>query len=114
MGEEKKAGAGIEIPQGASTGKLKMKEQPSKLSYEQLSHTLSEMQNQANKMYQENKALKEALNNQGPIIRMNFLFEILKLKDSFSPEILISAAEEISLSMFPSRQKVEKEIDTEK
>ena len=78
------------------------KEQAKKLSYEELAKVASEIQQQGQKLFQENQQLKAQLNNQGPIIRMNFLFEILKNDKYFKSDDCIKCAEEIMESLYPT------------
>lgn len=76
-------------------GEIKDKQQPKKLSYEELNKVASELQQQGQKLFQENQQLKAQINNQGPIIRMEFLFKVLENKDLFPTEYLVKVSEEI-------------------
>ena len=79
------------------------KEQAKKLSYEELAKVASELQKQGQKLFNENQQLKTQLNNQGPIIRMNFLFEIIKNDKYFDPAQCQMCADEIFESLYPKQ-----------
>lgn len=81
---------------------LTTQEQPKKISYEELGKIASELQMQAQKLYQENHQLKIQLNNQSAVIRMNYLFEVLKNDKFFTPDDCYKCAEEIMESLYPS------------
>lgn len=87
-----------------------MHKQPKKLSYEELTKVASELQQQGQKLFQENQQLKNQINNQGPIIRMEFLFKVLENKDMFPVEYTIKVSEEIMEGLHSTQEVAEEEI----
>ena len=67
------------------------KEQPKKLTYEELANTAHELQKAARQLYEENAQLK----NNSAVVRVGFLFEVLKYQDLFPKKFVFSCTSEI-------------------
>lgn len=78
------------------------------ISYEELSKMAGEMQMQGQKLYEENIQLRNALQEQGQLARLNFLFEVLKADKHFSKDVIFLATEDIEAMLFPKE-----EVETE-
>ena len=96
----------------ASKG-LVSKEEPKKLSYEELGKICNELQMQGQKLYQENHHLKTQLNNQSLIVRTNYLFEVLKNEKYFTPEFCYQCATEIMESLYPNDEEEDEVVGNE-
>lgn len=83
-----------------------MEEKNNKPSYEELERVIGIKNNQLQEMYNH---LQEA-NNQNIITRLQFLFEVLHCKESFSNSFVYRCANEIEeLITIPSDTEAEKE-----
>lgn len=83
-----------------------MEENKNKPTYEELEKVIDIKNNQLQEMYNH---LQEA-NNQNIIMRLQFLFEVLHCKESFSESFVYRCADEIEkLITIPSDTEVEKE-----
>ena len=82
------------------------KEETQQISYEELSKMAGEMQMQGQKLYEENIQLRKALQEQGELARLNFLFEVLKADKHFNKDIIFLATEDIEAMLFPKEEAV--------
>lgn len=76
---------------------------PQKLSYEQLVDTINQFQN-------ENMNLRRALQEQSMenvFMRLNYLFEVVKINSVFSSEFVQECADEITTLLAIKKEKVE-------
>jgi hypothetical protein len=74
---------------------------PAKVSYEQLEGIAVQLQ-------QENNKLKERLQqveNQVSLVRLNFLFEVVKNTDKFPERLVRTAENEIEMALYPPRRE---------
>lgn len=65
-----------------------------------------EVQSLKSKLTQASQII-EKLSDERAIARINFLFKILKYKDSFTEEIVKKTVEELSLVMFATEEELE-------
>lgn len=66
-----------------------------------------EVQSLKSKLTQASQII-EKLSDERAIARINFLFKILKYKDSFTEEVVKKTVEELSLVMFATEEELEK------
>lgn len=78
-----------------------VKEQPKKLTYEELANVCNEMQRQGQALYVENQKLK----NNNAVVRVGFLFEVLKYKDMFPKSFAFKCTEEIMSILTPPEEE---------
>lgn len=72
------------------------------LTYEQLKNIASQMNNQLQELYQENQQLKAHIQNQGGIVRMEFLFNVLDKSEFFDKDFIGTVTNEIKASLYPT------------
>ena len=80
--------------------------QDNKISYEELVNVANQLQVQNRKMQQQLYQLME----EHSVIRMNFLFEIVKNSDMFQKDTVEECIKEIEESLFTSYKESEEEI----
>lgn len=80
--------------------------QQDKISYEELVNVANQLQVQNRKMQQQLYQLME----EHSVIRMNFLFEIVKNSNMFQKDIVEESIKEIEESLFTSYKESEEEI----
>ncbi len=85
------------------------KKEAQQISYEELSKMAGEMQMQGQKLYEENIQLRKALQEQGELARLSFLFEVLKADEHFNKDVIFLATEDIKAMLFPEEEEVEKD-----
>lgn len=73
------------------TAKKPAKEKKEKLSYDELNNACLQLAEQNRKLYQE----VQRLNATGMIKRLEFLFEVIKLRNNFSMEFVAKCSKEI-------------------
>lgn len=84
---------------------VQSKKQPDKLTYEQ-------MVDIANQLQQQNSQLRERvvrLMEDHSVIRMNFLFEVIKNKEVFKGRIYEEAVSEIADALYPKAEEIKEE-----
>lgn len=82
------------------------KKETQQISYEELSKMAGEMQMQGQKLYEENIQLRKALQEQGELARLSFLFEVLKADKHFNKDVIFLATEDIEAMLFPEEEEV--------
>lgn len=81
-------------------------QQDNKISYEELVNVANQLQVQNRKMQQQLYQLME----EHSVIRMNFLFEIVKNSNMFQKDTVEESIKEIEESLFTSYKESEEEI----
>lgn len=93
----------VEMNPKASDKEVK---QDNKISYEELVNVASQLQIQNRQMQQQLYQLME----ENSVIRMNFLFEIVKNADMFQKDTVEESIKEIEESLFTSYKESEEKI----
>ena len=85
---------------------------PGKLTYEQLNQVCSELSEQNQKMRSYIQTLRTQMGqivNNNALQRLGFLFEVLKYKDQFNSDFVISCVDEIKTALTIPENKDEEE-----